>query len=120
MDFGKLNRAFVSSKLGKKEVAVRMNCSRTTLDNLLQGGDAKISTLESFAKAIGVDIRMFFDPADASSPEPPVSSSPPLNEELIRLRSENSLLRDLLDDAMEKLRSGMAVDEKGAVGGQVA
>jgi len=47
-------------------------------------------------------------------------SQPQVNEELIKLRTENALLRDLLDDAMEKLRNGVVQDEKGAVGGQVA
>ena len=47
--------------MGKSQIAEKCNISRTTLDNVLAGSDAKISTIESLAKVLGVSVGCLFD-----------------------------------------------------------
>lgn len=61
MNISKLNELLNSSKLNKVQVAERCSISRTTLDNVLQGADAKISTIESLARVFKVPVGYFFD-----------------------------------------------------------
>lgn len=49
-----------SNKLSKIDIASRMKVSRTTLDNLLNGADVKVSTVENLAEVLGVDVAEFF------------------------------------------------------------
>lgn len=48
-----------SNKLSKIDIASRMKVSRTTLDNLLNGADVKVSTVENLAEVLGVDVAEF-------------------------------------------------------------
>ena len=41
-----------SSKLSKIDIASKMKVSRTTLDNLLNGADVKVSTVENLAEVL--------------------------------------------------------------------
>ena len=61
MNIKKLNELLNASKLNKVQIAERCGVSRTTLDNVLSGADAKISTIESLAKVLGVSVGYLFD-----------------------------------------------------------
>lgn len=61
MNINKLNNLITASKLNKVQIAERCNISRTTLDNVLAGADAKISTIETLANVLGVNVGYFFD-----------------------------------------------------------
>ena len=61
MNIRKLNELLSTSKLNKVQIAERCGVSRTTLDNVLAGADAKISTIESLAKVLGVSVGCLFD-----------------------------------------------------------
>lgn len=61
MNINKLNKLVNSSKLNKVQIAEKCGVSRTTLDNVLAGADAKISTIESLAKVLGVSVGALFD-----------------------------------------------------------
>ena len=69
MDYKLLEKLVNESKLGKAKIAELSGMSRTTLDNAINGADIKISTLESIAKSIGVNVGVLFneDPAVISS-----------------------------------------------------
>jgi len=60
MNINKLNELVNSSKLNKVQIAEKCGVSRTTLDNVLAGADAKISTIESLAKVLGVSVGALF------------------------------------------------------------
>ncbi len=61
MNIKRLNELLNASKLNKVQIAERCGVSRTTLDNVLAGADAKISTIESLAKVLGVNVGYLFD-----------------------------------------------------------
>lgn len=61
MNIIKLAELLKASSLNKLQVAERCGISRTTLDNVLSGADAKISTIEALAKVLGVKVGYFFD-----------------------------------------------------------
>lgn len=88
----------VSNKLSKIDIAAKMKVSRTTLDNLLNGADVKVSTVESLADVLGVSVAEFFD----SSAQTPVIKNDTtsvnlleLEKENIALKAENDLLREM-------------------------
>ena len=88
----------VSNKLSKVDIASKMKVSRTTLDNLLNGADVKVSTIESLAEVLGVNVAEFFD-SDNSSTScmalPQRGDISEMEKELIALRAENKLLREI-------------------------
>lgn len=88
-----------SNKLSKIDIASKMKVSRTTLDNLLNGADVKVSTIESLAEVLGVSVAEFFDSAPKASDAQvnPTSSWKllDLERENIALRAENRVLREL-------------------------
>ncbi len=61
MNISKLSDLIEHGAFSKVEVAERCNISRTTLDNVLSGADAKISTIESLAKCFNVNVGYFFE-----------------------------------------------------------
>lgn len=61
MNINKLNELVNSSKLNKIQIAERCGISRTTLDNVLSGSDARISTIERIACVLNVPVCCFFD-----------------------------------------------------------
>lgn len=87
MNINKLNEILNSSKLNKIQIAEKCNISRTTLDNVLSGADAKISTIESLAKVLDVQVGILFDNS-------PVPYSKSLVEEY---KEEIDRLKSLLD-----------------------
>lgn len=61
MNINKLKFAINMSKMSKAQIAKQSGITRVTLDNALQGGDIRISILESLAKTLNVDVGYFFD-----------------------------------------------------------
>lgn len=61
MNINRLQELITISKLGKMQIAERCGVSRTTLDNVLAGADAKISTIEALARVLAVPVGYFFD-----------------------------------------------------------
>ena len=64
MNIKRLNKLINSSKLNKVQIAERCGISRTTLDNVLAGADAKISTIESLAKVLEINVGYLFNDPD--------------------------------------------------------
>ena len=56
-------------KMSKSLLCGRTKIARTTLDAILNGSDAKISTIESLANALGVPVTYFFDEENDTSPK---------------------------------------------------
>lgn len=87
-----------SNKLSKIDIASRMKVSRTTLDNLLNGADVKVSTVENLAEVLGVDVAEFFSPDKKTPSLASRSNEVNMNElerEVIALRAENKVLREI-------------------------
>lgn len=61
MNYKILKDAIKSSGLQRKEIAERSNITPKTIDNILAGGDPKVSTLEAIANVIGIKIGLLFD-----------------------------------------------------------
>lgn len=61
MNISKLQLIVNESKLSKVQIAEKCGFTRVTLDKILQGADAKISTIESLAKVLGVSLGDLFD-----------------------------------------------------------
>lgn len=61
MNINKLKILVDNSGLSKQSIAEKCNISRPTLDNVLGGADAKISTIESLALFFNVPVGEFFD-----------------------------------------------------------
>ena len=61
MNIKKLKFAINQSKMSKAQIAKLSGITRVTLDNALQGGDIRISILESIAQTLNVDVGYFFD-----------------------------------------------------------
>lgn len=86
-----------SNKLSKIDIASKMKVSRTTLDNLLNGADVKVSTVENLAEVLGVEVAEFFS-SDKKTPSLANKSVVDMNElerEVIALRAENKVLREI-------------------------
>lgn len=87
-----------SNKLSKIDIASRMKVSRTTLDNLLNGADVKVSTVENLAEVLGVDVAEFFSSDKKTSSLANSCNVADMNElerEVIALRAENKVLREI-------------------------
>ena len=61
MNINRIKEAITASKLGKSELSKLTKVSRTTIDNLLEGADVKVSTIESLAYVLKVPVGYFFD-----------------------------------------------------------
>lgn len=60
MNIKLLSNLVAQSSLGKAQIALSAGISRTTLDNVLNGADMKVSTIESLANVLGVSPSIFF------------------------------------------------------------
>lgn len=69
MNINLLNKLVLTSKMSKLQIAEKCNLSRTTLDNVLAGADAKVSTIETLAKVLGVKTSSLFEDETASFTE---------------------------------------------------
>lgn len=98
-----------SNKLSKIEIASKMKVSRTTLDNLLNGADVKVSTIENLAEVLGVNVADFFDSGHKTSEMQRNPSSSvnllELEKENIALKAENRVLREMLDLSEKKKKA---------------
>ena len=56
-----------SSGLNKSQLAERCGVSRATLDNVLAGGDAKMSTAEAIARELGIRVGYLFDESSSET-----------------------------------------------------
>lgn len=61
MNINKLKLLIEKSGLSKQYIAEKCSISRPTLDNVLSGSDAKISTVESLSSFFNVPVGYFFD-----------------------------------------------------------
>lgn len=87
MNLNRLNTALSSSKLNKAQIAEQCGISRTTLDNVLSGADAKISTVESLANVLGVSMGYLFDDTTEENIDVERSEISALKKEIERLQS---------------------------------
>lgn len=97
MNVQRIVDSITSSKLSKIDIASKMKVSRTTLDNLLNGADVKVSTVENLAEVLGVDVAEFFS-SEKKAPSLANKSVVDMNElerEVIALRAENKVLREI-------------------------
>ena len=106
MNINKLNELVNSSKLNKVQIAEKCGVSRTTLDNVLAGADAKISTIESLAKVLGVSIGALF--GDAS--EDILSTSINRSGELEFYKREVERLQTLLNNQKKSTKVVVELD----------
>lgn len=82
MNTSKLQKLITENKLNKVQIAKKCGFTRATLDNVLQGADVKISTVETLARILGVSVGYFFDDF---SPEDKLEKESPLNDRLISI-----------------------------------
>ncbi|MCU6767391.1 helix-turn-helix domain-containing protein [Barnesiella propionica] len=61
MNIRKLRQLVKDSGKTKVQIAKLSGITRVTLDNALQGGDIRVSIIESLAKTLGVRVGVFFD-----------------------------------------------------------
>jgi transcriptional regulator with XRE-family HTH domain len=61
IDAKKVQEVLDKSKLTKREVCRRSSLSRPTLDKLLKGEEVKVSSLETYARLMNVEIGYFFE-----------------------------------------------------------
>ena len=61
LNYSALNKLVKQTKLTKVEFAKQCGITRVTLDNALQGGDIRISILDSIAKVLKVPAGSLFD-----------------------------------------------------------
>lgn len=103
MNINKLNELLNSSKMNKVQIAERCGVSRTTLDNVLAGADAKISTIESLAKVLGVRVGCLFD-------EDQISISSINDDELSFYKREVERLQTLLNSKKKSTKILVELD----------
>ena len=97
MNVQRIMDIMTSNKLSKIDIASRMKVSRTTLDNLLNGADVKVSTVENLAEVLGVDVAEFFRSDDNATSLSNINKVDlnDLEREVIALRAENKVLREI-------------------------
>ena len=61
LNIKKIESAMTEQKITKARLCSSIGIARTTLDAILNGGDAKFSTIESISKALNVSIGYLFD-----------------------------------------------------------
>ena len=66
MDVSKLKKLIEMSGLSKQAIADKCLISRPTLDNVLNGSDAKIRTIENLAKFFNIPVGYLFDSLDVN------------------------------------------------------
>ena len=83
--------------IGLVSLASKMKISKVALENILNGSDVKISLVESLAGALGVKVVDLFNDKqlNAGIVDVSVTEDKSMYEELIALRAENKLLREL-------------------------
>jgi transcriptional regulator with XRE-family HTH domain/DNA-binding Xre family transcriptional regulator len=77
----RLGELIASCEFTKAQIAEKCQISRTTLDNVLAGADAKVSTIEALADVLGVSVSSLF------SDKEPVNDINSYELEIARLKS---------------------------------
>lgn len=92
-------KSFIEQKgIGIVSLATKINVSRIALENILNGADVKISTVEALAKALNVKVVDLFNDKEITpviNTESPSVDNAAMYEELIALRAENKVLREI-------------------------
>ena len=61
LNIKKLEKAMADNKINKTKLCARTGIARTTLDAILNGSDARISTIETLSKELNIKIGFLFD-----------------------------------------------------------
>lgn len=64
LNYTRLGELIKASNMNKTALATKCKVSRVTIDNLLQGGDVRLSTLNTIAKELGVSTASLMDDYD--------------------------------------------------------
>lgn len=80
--------------LGNIEFASKVGLTRSELANIMEGGDVSLSMVERIAEALGVKPAELLNGASSNSETVAITDTS-VQEELISLRAENKLLREL-------------------------
>ena len=96
MDLNKIKSYIEENGIGLVSLASKMKISKVALENILNGSDVKISLVQSLAGALGVKVIDLFNDKqlEANFIAAPVTDKS-LYEELIALRAENKVLREI-------------------------
>lgn len=107
----KIQDKIAELKLSKAQLIKNSGLTRVTIDKILKGGEVNVSTLESLAKGLGVNVGFFFDDVEeingsaisgdggasaTSHGHAYVGQNQAEHDELIRLREENKYLKSML------------------------
>lgn len=65
----KIEIMMIQRKISKKDLCEHVGIARTTLDQILKGSDARISTIEGIARELNVTIGFLFDEEENSKVE---------------------------------------------------
>ncbi|MCM1142869.1 MAG: helix-turn-helix domain-containing protein [Muribaculum sp.] len=57
----KIEKQMISANISKENLCSRIHIEQTTLDAILNGGDAKVSTIEAIAQELHINIGFLFD-----------------------------------------------------------
>lgn len=66
VNYNRLKQAIKDSKISRKEIALLADVTPKTIDNILAGGDPKVSTIEAIATAIGVNVKDLFGSSETT------------------------------------------------------
>ena len=80
--------------LGNIEFASKIGVTRSELANILDGGDLSLSMVEKMAEALGVQPVELINGTSSTAEAMPINNSA-MYEELIALRAENKVLREI-------------------------
>ena len=90
----KLQSLINDKGLGNIEFASKVGLTRNELANILEGGDVSLSMVEKIAEALDVKPTELINGVSSKDEDMTISDSS-VQEELIALRAENKLLREL-------------------------
>lgn len=90
----KLQSLINEKGLGNIEFASMVGLTRLELTNIMEGGDVSLNMVEKMAEALGVKPTELINGASSKDETVPISDSS-MYEELIALRAENKVLREL-------------------------
>jgi transcriptional regulator with XRE-family HTH domain len=90
----KLQSLINEKGLGNIEFASKVELTRSELANIMEGGDVSLSMVEKMAEALGVKPAELIN-GTSSNVESEAMSQSDMEKELIELRAENKLLREL-------------------------
>lgn len=90
----KLQSLINEKGLGNIEFASKVELTRSELANIMEGGDVSLSMVEKMAEALDVKPTELINGVSSKDEAMPISDSS-VQEELIALRAENKVLREI-------------------------